>query len=91
MPTNGQARIRTVLGDIEPSALGRALAHEHIFCNFYRVTGRLNELLNDEELAALRDASDAALVEVTTPDMGRKDATLKVCAVWPGKPACTPS
>ena len=74
-------RIHTVLGEIEPSALGRTLMHEHIFCDLYRVTGRLNELLNDEalaveELSALRQAGGAALVEATTPDMGRDPEAL---------------
>jgi phosphotriesterase-related protein len=77
-----QVRIHSVLGDIEPSALGRTLMHEHIFCDFYRVTGRLNELLNDEalaieELAALRNADGTALVEVTTPDMRRNPEALR--------------
>ncbi len=79
MPENPQ--IHTVLGEIEPSVLGRTLMHEHIFCDLYRVTGRLNELLNDEalaveELSALRQAGGAALVEVTTPDMGRDPKAL---------------
>lgn len=69
-------RIHTVLGEIEPSILGRTLMHEHVFCDIYRVTGRLNELLNDEalaveELSALRNAGGTTLVEVTTPDLGR--------------------
>ena len=56
--------------------------HEHVFCDIYRVTGRLNELLNDEalaveELAALREAGGTALVEVSTPDMGREPAALR--------------
>ena len=76
------ARIHTVLGEIEPGALGRALMHEHVFCDIYRVTGRLNELLNDEalavdELAMLREAGGAALVEVTTPDLGRDPLALR--------------
>ena len=76
--------IHTVLGELEPSALGRTLMHEHVFCDIYRVTGRLNELLNDEalaveELAALRNAGGSALVEVTTPDLGRDpDALCRV-------------
>ena len=74
--------IHTVSGEIEPSALGRTLMHEHLFCDMYRVTGRLNELLNDEalaveELSALRVAGGAALVEVTTPDMGRDSEALR--------------
>ena len=77
-----QKHIHTVLGEIEPSdALGRTLMHEHIFCDFYRVTGQLNELLNDEtlaieELSALKSAGGSALVEVTTPDMGRNPQAL---------------
>ena len=56
--------------------------HEHIFCDIYRETGRLNELLNDEalaveELSALRKAGGTALVEVTTPDLGRDPAALR--------------
>lgn len=75
-------KIHTVLGAIEPAALGRTLMHEHIFCDVYRVTGRLNELLNDEALAVaelemLRQAGGAALVEVTTTDLGRDPAALR--------------
>lgn len=79
------AKIHTVLGAIEPAALGRALMHEHIFCDFYRVTGRLNELLNDEALAAaelqlLRQAGGSALVDVTTSDLGRDPVALRCVA-----------
>lgn len=82
-------KIRTVLGDIEPAALGRTLMHEHIFCDIYRVTGRLNELLNDETLAVdelrlLRQAGGNALVEVTTPDLGRDPAALRRVAKQTG-------
>ncbi len=74
--------IHTVLGEIAPTDLGRTLMHEHIFCDIYRVTGRLNELLNDEalaveELAALRAAGGTALVEATTPDLGRDPQALR--------------
>ena len=80
MSTNG--RVHTVLGEIEPALLGRTLMHEHVFCDIYRVTGRLNELLNDEalavdELAALREAGGNALVEVTTADLGRDPLALR--------------
>lgn len=75
-------QIHTVLGAIEPAALGRTLMHEHIICDVYRVTGRLNELLNDEalaidELRLLRQAGGSALVEVTTTDLGRDSAALR--------------
>ncbi|MCY3779317.1 MAG: phosphotriesterase-related protein [Chloroflexi bacterium] len=79
MSENGH--IHTVFGEMEPSILGRTLMHEHVFCDVYRVTGRLNELLNDEalaveELASLRNAGGTALVEVTTPDLGRDPQAL---------------
>ncbi len=84
-----QKYIQTVLGEIEPTALGRTLMHEHIFCDFYRVTGQLNELLNDEslaikELSALKSAGGSALVEVTTPDMGRNPQALRRVAKLTG-------
>lgn len=68
--------VRTVCGPITPETLGRTLMHEHVFCDLYRVTGNLNHLLNDEALAGdelmrLVDAGGLALVECTTPDMGR--------------------
>ncbi len=80
MSANG--RVHTVRGEIEPASLGRTLMHEHVFCDMYRVSGRLNELLNDEalaveELAALRRAGGNALVEVTTPDLGRDPQALR--------------
>jgi phosphotriesterase-related protein len=74
--------IQTVRGPVAPAALGRALMHEHVLCDFYRVTGHLDHLLNDEdlavdELAALVRAGGAALVEVTTPDLGRDPGGLR--------------
>jgi phosphotriesterase-related protein len=74
--------IQTVRGPVEPSALGRTLVHEHVFCDFYRITGNLNHLLNDEELAveelgALVRAGGTALVEVTTADFGRDPERLR--------------
>lgn len=79
---SARKRIQTVLGAIEPDALGRTLMHEHVFCDIYRVTGRLNELLNDEALAVaelklLRQAGGAALVDATTTDLGRDPEALR--------------
>lgn len=76
------ATITTVLGSVEPECLGRTLMHEHVICDFYRVTGVLNQLLNDEDLAVdelrrLTAAGGAALVECTTPDLGRNPAALQ--------------
>lgn len=68
--------VHTVRGPVAAQRLGRTLMHEHVFCDFYRVTGSLNQLLNDENLAKeeleyLLAAGGSALVECTTPDMGR--------------------
>jgi len=68
--------VHTVRGAIAPEALGCTLMHEHVLCDFYRVTGNLDHILNDEDLAveellAYRDAGGDALVEVTTRDLGR--------------------
>jgi phosphotriesterase-related protein len=76
------ATVTTVLGPVAPEALGRTLMHEHLLCDFYRVTGDLDHLLNDEdlacdELAALTEIGGGALVEVTTPDFGRDPEGLK--------------
>jgi phosphotriesterase-related protein len=76
------AAIHTVNGPIAPGQLGRTLMHEHILCDFYRVTGDPNQLLNDEslaieELACLKEAGGSALVECTTPDMGRRPGSLR--------------
>lgn len=81
--------VHTVLGPIEPHTLGRTLMHEHILCDFYRVTGKLNELLNDEPLAVkelgyLIEAKGTALVECTTPDMGRNPEGLRRIAQQTG-------
>ena len=74
--------IHTVRGLVDPAVLGRTLAHEHVICDFYRVTGNLNHLLNDEDLAVaeldvLGGVGATGLVEVTTPDFGRDPAKLR--------------
>ena len=74
--------IWTVLGPIEPAVLGRTLIHEHVLCDFYRVTGLLNQLLNDEALACaeldpLVRAGGSALIECTTIDLGRDVEALR--------------
>jgi phosphotriesterase-related protein len=74
--------IHTVRGLVPPEALGRTLPHEHIFCDFYRVSGQVVHLLNDEdvareELGYLLAAGGTCLVEVTPPDLGRNPAGLR--------------
>lgn len=74
--------IWTVRGPVAPAALGRTLMHEHVLVDFYRVTGLLNQLLNDEALAVeelrlLAKAGGSALVECTTIDLGRDAEALR--------------
>lgn len=74
--------ITTVLGPIEPELLGRTLMHEHVICDYYRISGVLDQLLNDEDLAVdelgqLVAAGGSALVECSTPDMGRDPVALQ--------------
>jgi phosphotriesterase-related protein len=74
--------IHTVRGPVPPAVLGRILPHEHVFCNAYRVSGQIHQLLNDEalareELARLVAAGGTALVETTTPDLGRNPEGLR--------------
>jgi phosphotriesterase-related protein len=76
------ASIWTALGPLDPAVLGRTLMHEHVLCDFYRVTGLLNQLLNDEflaigELELLVQAGGAALVDCTTIDLGRDAKALR--------------
>jgi len=74
--------VRTVRGPIGPESLGRTLMHEHVLCDFYRVTGKPDHLLNDEDLAVeelqpLVAAGGAGLVECTTPDLHRNPPALR--------------
>lgn len=74
--------IHTVRGPIAPEELGRTLMHEHILCDLYRISGNPDHLLNDEDLAIeelvyLAEAGGTALVDCTTPDMGRKPSSLR--------------
>lgn len=80
--TSALPAVWTVRGPLAPEALGRTLMHEHVLVDFYRVSGLLNQLLNDEalaieELTPLREAGGAALVECTTIDLGRDVEALR--------------
>lgn len=82
-------QVRTVLGLVDPERLGRTLPHEHLLCDFYSVTGNLDHLLNDvalavDELAGARPLGVQAVVELTTPDMGRDLDRLRVIARMSG-------
>ncbi len=72
------AHIQTVLGPIDPQALGFTLPHEHTQIALWHIPDRWDywQLTRDEpvileELAAYRAAGGAALVDVTPVGVGR--------------------
>jgi len=74
----------TVLGPVEPSALGFTLPHEHTQCTLWHIQDRWDywELTPDEpvilrELALLREAGGTALADLTLPGIGRDPAWLR--------------
>jgi predicted metal-dependent phosphotriesterase family hydrolase len=74
----------TVLGPVDPSALGFTLPHEHTQCHLWQVPDRWDywELTPDEpvilaELAAFREAGGTALADLTLPGIGRDPAWLR--------------
>ncbi len=75
-------KVTTVLGEIPAEELGRCLPHEHLVCDFSPVTGDLDHVLNEVELAVdeldlFRSAGGRAVVEVTPPDLGRDPGRLQ--------------
>jgi predicted metal-dependent phosphotriesterase family hydrolase len=48
--------VQTARGPVAPAELGPTLAHEHVFCDFYRVTGNLDHLLNDDAMTIANPA-----------------------------------
>jgi len=76
--------IQTVLGSIQPEALGTTLMHEHTFCDLWEWGGRLdyNAVVDDEtlladELSCFRAPGGSALVDVTPEGVGRNPAGLR--------------
>ncbi|MDN3360089.1 hypothetical protein [Actinomadura sp. DC4] len=65
--------VRTVLGDVEPEALGVCDAHDHLFLNSPRLPGQEldDEQAAAEELAEFRKAGGRAVVQWTPYGMGR--------------------
>jgi len=81
------AHVQTVLGPIEPSALGFTLPHEHTQIALWHVAGRWDywQLTRDEavildELARYRSAGGSGLVDLTLPGVGRDPAWLRTIA-----------
>ncbi|MEO8438498.1 MAG: phosphotriesterase-related protein [Chloroflexota bacterium] len=72
------AHIQTVLGPIEPSALGFTLPHEHTQIALWHIEGRWDywQLTRDEpvilaEMARFHDAGGSGLVDLTVAGVGR--------------------
>jgi phosphotriesterase-related protein len=81
------AHVQTVLGPIEPSALGFTLPHEHTQIALWHIAGRWDywQLTRDEavildELARYRSAGGSGLVDLTLPGVGRDSAWLRTIA-----------
>jgi len=77
------AHIQTVLGPIEPDALGFTLPHEHTQIALWHIEGRWDywQLTRDEpvilaELARFREAGGSGLVDLTLPGVGRDPSWL---------------
>lgn len=72
------SRVRTVLGDIDPGALGVCDAHDHLFLRSPQLPGQeLDDVRAARaELAAFRAAGGAAVVQWTPYGMGRRVADL---------------
>jgi phosphotriesterase-related protein len=77
------AHIQTVLGPVDPSAIGFTLPHEHTAIALWQIPNRWDywELTADEpvitaELGRFREAGGTALVDVTLPGVGRDPAWL---------------
>jgi predicted metal-dependent phosphotriesterase family hydrolase len=72
------AHVQTVLGPIDPDALGFTLPHEHTQIALWHIESRWDywQLTRDEpvilaELARFREAGGTALVDLTLPGVGR--------------------
>jgi len=78
------AHVQTVLGPIEPSALGFTLPHEHTQIALWHIQDRWDywQLTRDEpvildELAMFRAAGGSGLVDLTLPGVGRDPLWLR--------------
>jgi phosphotriesterase-related protein len=81
------AHVQTVLGPIDPSALGFTLPHEHTQIALWHIEGRWDywELTRDQpvivaELARFREAGGSGLVDLTLPGVGRDPIWLREVA-----------
>src|SRR3954470_21699056 len=80
---NAGPHVQTVLGPVEPTALGWTLPHEHTAIALWHIANRWDywELRRDEpvivdELAAFRAAGGGAIVDLTLDGVGRDPSWL---------------
>jgi phosphotriesterase-related protein len=83
LPADSAPHVQTVLGPVDPSALGFTLPHEHTAIALWHIPNRWDywELTADEplitaELVRFRDAGGTALADLTLPGNGRDPAWL---------------
>ena len=75
--------VNTVMGPVEGSQLGITLPHEHLSLDLFRAArsgGRPFEIPEDvmtEEVLLFKRAGGGTIVELTTPDLGRRPAYLR--------------
>jgi phosphotriesterase-related protein len=77
------AHVQTVLGPVDPAAIGFTLPHEHTAISLWQIPNRWDywELTRDEptivaELGLFREAGGSGLVDLTLPGVGRDPAWL---------------
>ncbi len=75
-------KVITVRGPLDPADLGFTQTHEHLLCNMYWLTGAVDDLLNDtdlaiQELMLFKQAGGSAIVELTNNGLGRNPLALK--------------
>jgi predicted metal-dependent phosphotriesterase family hydrolase len=76
------SEIVTVTGPIPSSGLGITLAHEHLYCDLSKQSGRADNDVTDiavmiEEMASFRRAGGQSIIEVTCEGIGRNPAKLR--------------
>jgi predicted metal-dependent phosphotriesterase family hydrolase len=74
--------ILTVTGSIHPSALGVTLAHEHLYCDLSKHSGREDNHVTDiavmtGEMQRFRAAGGRSIIEMTCEGIGRDPAKLR--------------
>ncbi len=72
----------TVLGEIRPESLGFTMPHEHLLIDTYWLTDRVDDLLNDEQIAIdelllFKKAGGDSIVELTNHGLKRNPEALK--------------